>query len=132
MNTFREVLTSEKLQYILVAFGLYWAWVAATIVLTIAVLWTIISSFWRLNVQIFKMDKLFFNGSAMITKWVRGILKGSGMSRSTSASLAGTTITLPQDTGVNSRKKKGVSRRSKANTQVSSSTGSIKDEKASV
>ncbi len=68
----------------------------------------------------------------MITKWVRGILKGSGMSRSTSASLAGTTITLPQDTGVNSRKKKGVSRRSKANTQVSSSTGSIKDEKASV
>lgn len=133
MNTFKEILTSEKLQYVLLAFGLYWAWAAASVVVTIAVIWHIISSLIKLNIQIFKLDRIFFSGSATITRWVRGIVKGSVVSRSTSVSLAGeaTTILL-KDAGVQPRKKKGVSRRGKTNDQVSSPTNMVKDDNASV
>lgn len=128
MKTFREILTSENVGYVLVAFGLYWAWVAASFVMTIAVLWYIISSFFKMNIFIFKLDKVFFSGKAIITNRVRRVLKGTSLSRSTSVSLAGkSTKKVLQEAGVKSRKKRVVSPSSDGNNKVTSSADNFHD-----
>ena len=129
MMTFREILTSEKVQYVLLAFGLYWAWVAASTVVFIAVVYHVISSFIIMNISIFK--PLFVSGSMLITSQVSSILKGISSLGSASVSSAGkATADVPQSAGVQPGKKPPVSRSSNANRKIASSAHRVKTESA--